>query len=53
MCKIIAHAVKGLHDAHIVHADIKENNILLKQTKTGNLIGKIIPSVSYREIAGI
>ena len=42
LCKTIAHAVKGLHDAHIVHADIKENNILLKQTRTGSLIGKII-----------
>lgn len=42
LCKTIAHSVMKLHQAHIVHADIKESNILLKQTKTGKLAGKII-----------
>ena len=42
LCKTIAHGVKKLHEAHVVHADIKETNILLKQTKTGNLVGKLI-----------
>lgn len=42
LCKTVAHSVKKLHQAHIVHADIKDSNILIKQTETGKLIGKII-----------
>lgn len=42
LCKTIAHSVKKLHQAHIVHADIKDSNILIKQTEMGKLIGKII-----------
>ena len=42
LCKTIAHAVKQLHSAHIVHADIKEANILLKKTATYKYVGKII-----------
>lgn len=42
LCKTIAHSVMQLHAAHIVHADIKEKNILIQQSGTGQLIGKII-----------
>ena len=42
LCKTIAHAMMKLHQAHIVHADIKENNIIIKQTKNKKLVGKII-----------
>lgn len=42
LCKTIAHSLMQLHAAHIVHADIKENNILIRQSATGKLIGKLI-----------
>ena len=42
LCKTVAHSIMKLHQAHIVHADIKENNILIKQTSTGKLVGKVI-----------
>ena len=42
LCKSLAFEMMSLHKLHIVHADIKESNILLKQTKTGKLVGKII-----------
>ena len=42
LCKSIAHSVLGIHRSKIVHADLKDNNIIIKQTKTGNLVGKII-----------
>lgn len=42
LCKSIAHTIYQLHNINIVHADIKENNVLLKQTSTNKLVGKII-----------
>ena len=42
LCKTVAHSMMKLHEAHIVHADIKETNIIIKKTKTGKLVGKII-----------
>ncbi|MGN1165607.1 MAG: protein kinase [Lachnospiraceae bacterium] len=42
LCKTIAHEMMNLHKAHVVHADIKENNIIIKQTEEGKLVGKII-----------
>lgn len=42
LCKTIAHAVMNLHKEHIVHADIKANNILIRRTLTSSLVGKII-----------
>ena len=41
LCKSIAHAIAGLHDAHVVHADLKADNILLKTNGEG-IVGKII-----------
>ena len=43
ICKSIAFEMMNLHRAGIVHADIKEDNILIKVTHPkGKLIGKII-----------
>lgn len=42
ICKTIAFEILNLHRAHIVHADIKESNILIKRTEKGRMIGKII-----------
>ena len=42
LCKIIAHAIMKLHERGIVHADLKENNILLKLTQTKKVTAKII-----------
>ncbi len=42
LCMTIAHSVMKLHEAKIVHADIKESNILLYRTFAGKIVGKII-----------
>lgn len=42
LCKIIAHAIMKLHEHKIVHADLKENNILLKMTQMKKITAKII-----------
>ena len=42
LCRSLAFEMMNLHRMHVVHADIKDSNILLKQTKTGTLVGKII-----------
>lgn len=35
LLKTAAHSLKILHDLHIVHSDLKPNNILLKRTELG------------------
>ena len=42
LCKALSHSMMKLHEVHVVHSDIKADNILLKRTETGKLIGKII-----------
>lgn len=42
LCKTIAFEMMHLHKMHVVHADIKDSNILIKQTKNGRIVGKII-----------
>ena len=62
LCRIIAHSFMELHKKRIVHADIKEQNVLIKKTKKGSLTAKIIdfdcsfverrPPVSEDELSG-
>lgn len=62
LCKTVAHSIKMLHANHIVHADLKENNILVQKSVTGEYVGKIIdfdcsffeenPPVSEKELSG-
>jgi len=40
--KVVLHCVSVLHEHHIVHGDIKPDNILLKKTKKGMYTAKII-----------
>jgi serine/threonine protein kinase len=40
--KTIAHSLNILHIANIVHGDLKPDNILIKQTKTGSYTAKLI-----------
>lgn len=40
--KTIAHSLNVLHNAGIVHGDLKPDNILIKQSKTGNYAAKLI-----------
>jgi len=40
--KTVTHSLKILHDLRIVHGDLKPDNILIKQTKTGGYTTKLI-----------
>jgi eukaryotic-like serine/threonine-protein kinase len=40
--KTVAHSLMVLHQLNIVHGDLKPDNILIKQTKTGDYIAKLI-----------
>ena len=40
--KTITHSLKILHELKIVHGDLKPDNILIKQTKTGGYTTKLI-----------
>ena len=42
LCVTIAHGILKLHEAHIVHADIKDSNILIRKSRNGRLVGKIV-----------
>ncbi len=42
LCAIIAHAIAGIHQGHVVHADLKHDNILFMQTPAGYITAKII-----------
>ena len=42
LCGVIAHAVAGLHKGHVVHADLKHDNILFMQTASGYVTAKVI-----------
>ena len=42
LCRSMAHSLMKLERAHIVHADLKANNIILHRTRNNKIIGKII-----------
>lgn len=42
LCSIIAHGISGIHRGHIIHADLKHDNVLYMKTRTGNVTAKII-----------
>ncbi|MBR4308606.1 MAG: protein kinase [Oscillospiraceae bacterium] len=41
-CGIIAHAIHGLHKGHVVHADLKHDNILFMKSRNGSVTAKVI-----------
>lgn len=41
-CRTLAFELLRLHRNHVVHADIKESNILIKKSERGVFVGKII-----------
>ena len=42
LCAIIAHSIAGLHKGHLIHADLKPDNILFMKTASGYTTAKII-----------
>lgn len=42
LCSIIAHGIAGLHRGHIIHADLKHDNVLFMRTRSGAVTAKII-----------
>jgi len=42
LCAIIAHGIASLHKGHVVHADLKHDNVLFMKTDTGYTTAKII-----------
>lgn len=62
ICGVIAHGISSLHRGHIVHADLKPDNILFMHTPAGGITAKIIdfdsgflesdPPVEGEEIVG-
>lgn len=42
LCRIVAHSMMQIHKAHIVHADIKDTNVLVHESAGGKLVGKVI-----------
>ncbi len=42
LCSIIAHGIVSIHAGHIVHADLKHDNILFTRSRSGATTAKII-----------
>lgn len=42
LCSVIAHGIAGLHKGHVVHADLKHDNILFMKSSSGYVTAKII-----------
>lgn len=41
-CYLLAHSIARLHEEGVVHADIKESNVLLHKTAAGRIVPKLI-----------
>ena len=42
LCSVIAHSIGGLHQGHVVHADLKPDNILFARAASGHFTAKLI-----------
>ena len=42
LCRTAAHSLAQLHSAGIVHSDIKDSNLLVKKTASGNYTAKLL-----------
>lgn len=42
LCSVIAHGIAGIHKGHVVHADLKHDNILFMRSAAGYVTAKII-----------
>ena len=42
VCALLMHSLARLHKAGVIHADIKETNVLLHRTKSGTVVPKLI-----------
>ncbi len=42
LCAIIAHGIASIHKGHIVHADLKHDNIIFTKTEKGHVTAKVI-----------
>lgn len=42
VCYLLAHSIARLHEEGVVHADVKETNVLLHRTPAGKIVPKLI-----------
>lgn len=42
LCAIVAHSIGSLHEGHMIHADLKPDNVLIARSSAGMLTAKII-----------
>lgn len=42
LCLGLAYSLKKLHEENVVHADIKETNVLVRESVTGQMVAKVI-----------
>lgn len=42
LCRIVAHSILGLHARGLVHADLKDENVMIRRTAENTLTAKVI-----------